>query len=143
MMMDKVEDQVVDIRAFEQIRADLGSAFLRILGYFREDGTKAVERIEQAMRAHDSAALVLPAHTLKGEARHFGAGPLGALAEVIETGARKCVDHRETPEELIVEVARLRPLFEETLVWFDRHTNPLMQRRRDAMRAPMRGFGRS
>lgn len=131
-MWDQVEEQVVDELIFARTRADLGSAFLRILGYFREDGVKAVERIEGAMRNHDSAALVLPAHTLKGEARHFGALQLGDLAEIIEMGARRCVDHQETPEELLVPIASLRTVFERTLAWFDRETNPLAQRRRVA-----------
>lgn len=129
-MIDNPEEQVVDRHLFEKARQDLGPAFLRILGYFREDGVKAVDRIEQAMRVFDSAALVLPAHTLKGEARHFGAQPLGDLAETIEMGARKCVDHRETPEELLVHVAALRRLFENTLHWFDQETNPLVIRQR-------------
>ena len=107
-MLDQVEDEIVDTRVFERARAELGSAFLRILGYFREDGVKAVDRIEHAMRTGDSASLVLPAHTLKGEARHFGALSLGDLAETIEMGARRCVDHQETPEELLVPVARIR-----------------------------------
>ena len=138
------EVEIVNTRTFEQTRADLGAAFLRILGYFREDGEKALLRLEQAMRAHDSAALVLPAHTLKGEARHFGALPLSDLAELIEMGARKCVDHRETPEELLVHVAALRPLFEETLGWFERHTNPLATRARGIARAGVenQSFGR-
>lgn len=142
--MGRPEVEIVNSRIFEQSRADLGGAFLRILGYFREDGTKAVERIEQAMRAHDSAALVLPAHTLKGEARHFGALPLGDLAELIETGARKCVDHKETPDELLVHVAALSPLFDETLGWFERQTNPLVTRTRGFARAGVQNqsFGR-
>src|SRR3546814_1812657 len=94
-MLDQVEDEIVDTRVFERARAELGSAFLRILGYFREDGVKAVDRIEHAMRTGDSASLVLPAHTLKGEARHFGALSLGDLAETIEMGARRCVDRSE------------------------------------------------
>src|SRR3546814_1430310 len=91
---------------------------------------KAVDRIEHAMRTGDSASLVLPAHTLKGEARHFGALSLGDLAETIEMGARRCVDHQETPEELLVPVARLRSMFEQTLAWFDKETNPLVARRK-------------
>lgn len=129
-MLDQVEDEIVDTRVFERARAELGSAFLRILGYFREDGVKAVDRIEHAMRTGDSASLVLPAHTLKGEARHFGALSLGDLAETIEMGARRCVDHQETPEELLVPVARLRSMFEQTLAWFDKETNPLVARRK-------------
>src|SRR3546814_20878390 len=67
LMLDQVEDEIVDTRVFERARAELGSAFLRILGYFREDGVKAVDRIEHAMRTGDSASLVLPPNTLKGE----------------------------------------------------------------------------
>src|SRR3546814_13668910 len=129
-MLDQVEDEIVDTRVFERARAELGSAFLRILGYFREDGVKAVDRIEHAMRTGDSASLVLPAHTLKGEARHFGALSLGDLAETIEMGARRCVDHQETPEELLVPVARMRSMFEQTLAWFDKETNPMVARRK-------------
>ncbi|API59245.1 histidine phosphotransferase [Tardibacter chloracetimidivorans] len=129
-MLDQVEDEIVDTRVFERARAELGGAFLRILSYFREDGVKAVDRIEHAMRNGDSASLVLPAHTLKGEARHFGALSLGDLAETIEMGARRCVDHQETPEELLVPVARLRSMFEQTLAWFDKETNPLVARRK-------------
>lgn len=142
-MSDQSGEDIIDMRVFERTRADLGSAFIRILGYFREDGVKAVDRIEQAMRSKDAAALVLPAHTLKGEARHFGAVPLGDLAEAIEMGARRCVDHQETPEELLVPAAALRPAFERTLAWFDQETNPLVPRRRESVRANGIGFGRS
>jgi HPt (histidine-containing phosphotransfer) domain-containing protein len=128
---------LIDWNAFNQARSLLGSDFVRILGYFREDGVKSVSAIEEAMRNKNSAALVRPAHTLKGEARQFGAEPLGALAEVIEMTARRCVELQTTPDELIPEVVKLRPLFETTLQLFDRETNPLMERRPVAG-----GFGR-
>src|SRR3546814_3780318 len=134
-MLDQVEDEIVDTRVFERARAELGSAFLRILGYFREDGVKAVDRIEHAMRTGDSASLVLPAHTLKGEARHFGALSLGDLAETIEMGPRRCVDHQETPAELLVPVARLRSMFVKTLAWFDKETNQMVARRQQQNQA--------
>ncbi len=119
----------VDWTVFSQARTELGADFVRILGYFREDGTKSVNAIEQAMRARNAAALVLPAHTLKGESRQFGADPLADLAEHIETVARRCVEHHQTPDELIASVVELRPLFESTLLMFDRETNPLVERR--------------
>src|SRR3546814_962000 len=97
--------------------------------------TCALPIFEHAMRTGDSASLVLPAHTLKGEARHFGALSLGDLAETIEMGARRCVDHQETPEELLVPVARLRSMFEQTLAWFDKETNPLVARRKQKKHA--------
>jgi len=124
---------IIDWDVFQQARAELGADFVRILGYFREDGAKSLTAIEAAMRADNAAALVLPAHTLKGEARQFGADALADLAEEIETFARKCVEWRQTPEEILPEVARLRPLFADTLAAFDAETNPLVERR---------GFGR-
>lgn len=126
----------IDWSAFNQARSLLGSDFVRILGYFREDGVKSVDAIEEAIRNKNSAALVRPAHTLKGEARQFGAEPLAALAERIEMTARRCVELQTTPDELIPEVVKLRPLFETTMQLFDRETNPLMERR------PAAGFGR-
>ena len=82
---------IVDWVYFEKSRAELGPGFIRILGYYREDGEKSVARIEQAMREHDTVALVIPAHTLKGESRQFGAEPLaevGQFLDFIETSRR-------------------------------------------------------
>ena len=121
---------------FARARAELGAGFVRILGYFREDGVKSVAAIEAAMRAGNAAAIVIPAHTLKGEARQFGAEPLADLAEAIEMHARACVEHHETPELALEDVVRLRPLFEQTLALLERDANPLAQRR------PAGGFGR-
>jgi HPt (histidine-containing phosphotransfer) domain-containing protein len=133
--------ELVDWGVFARVRTELGSGFVRILGYFREDGIKSVGQIEHAIRERSAAALVLPAHTLKGEARQFGAVPLAELAEVIETVARRCVEARETPDELIERVVELRPLFDATLRLFDRETNPLVDRRMGFGRKPAGSFG--
>ncbi|WP_010164017.1 Hpt domain-containing protein [Sphingomonas sp. PAMC 26617] len=125
---------MIDWVAFAKARSELGTGFVRILGYFREDGVKSVAAIEAAMRAQNAAALVIPAHTLKGEARQFGAEPLGALAEKIEVVARDCVESRDTPDEAIAEVAALRGLFQRTLTILEAEGNPVVQRRQ--------GFGR-
>ena len=130
---ERASEPIIDWDAFAQARADLGADLIRILGYFREDGTKSVAAIEAAMRASNAAALVVPAHTLKGESRQFGADRLADLAEHIETIARQCVEWRSAPDELLPEVVRLRPLFADTMAAFDRETNPLVERR---------GFGR-
>jgi len=121
---------------FAQARAQLGTEFVRILGYFREDAVKSVTAVEDAMRNRDAAALVRPAHTLKGESLQFGGEALGLLAEHIEHVARRCVETHDAPDELIESVVRLRPLFEETLALFDRETAPVV-----AMRRPVQ-FGR-
>lgn len=126
---------LVDRDALARARGELGAGFVRILGYFREDGTKSVVAIEEAMRKGNAAALVIPAHTLKGEARQFGAEPLAALAEKIEDHARACVEHHDSPQDAIEDVVALRPLFLNTLSVLERDTNPLAVRRSG-------GFGR-
>ena len=95
---------IVDWVHFEKSRAELGPGFIRILSYFREDGTKSVAQIEQAMREQNTVALIIPAHTLKGEARQFGAEPLATIAELIEQTARLCVETHRFPDELVPEV---------------------------------------
>ncbi|MEO6582606.1 MAG: Hpt domain-containing protein [Sphingomicrobium sp.] len=119
---------VVDWVHFERSRAELGPGFIRILSYFREDGAKSVDQIEQAMHEGNPAALVIPAHTLKGEARQFGAEPLAEIAELIETTARLCIESHSRPDELVKDVVELRRLFRETIDLFEKATNPLVTR---------------
>jgi len=119
---------IIDWGHFEKSRSELGPGFIRILSYFREDGTKSVANIEQAMREQDTVALIIPAHTLKGEARQFGAEPLATIAELIEQTARMCVETHRFPDELVPEVVQLRKLFNETVDLFDKATNPLLTR---------------
>jgi len=128
--MSQDAEPLVDWPVYRAARAGLGSGFVRILGYFREDGARSVAAIETAMRHQDAAALVLPSHTLKGEARQFGADQLAALAEDIEMFARECVEDRSPPDEYLEKVVALRPLFEETLDALETEANPLVQRQR-------------
>jgi HPt (histidine-containing phosphotransfer) domain-containing protein len=107
--------ELVDRMALARARAELGTGFARILGYFREDGVKSLSAIEDAMRKGQAAAMVIPAHTLKGEASQFGANRLALLAETIEDHARTCVEHHESPQDAIEDVVALRPLFLRTL----------------------------
>lgn len=134
--MDDGND-IVDWVHFEKSRGELGSGFIRILGYFREDGAKSVAQIEAAMREQNTVALVIPAHTLKGEARQFGAEPLAACAELIEQTARFNIETRSFPNELITDVVKLRTLWGQTILLFDKATNPLLTRA-----APQGAFGR-
>lgn len=127
---------IVDWGMFSRTRTELGADFVRILGYFREDGEKSVGRIEDAMQRRDATALVIPAHTLKSEARQFGAEPLGDLAEEIEFAGRRAIEMRAFPDDLIPTVARLRPLYTRTMELFEKETNPLVERR-------VGGFGRA
>ena len=129
--------ELIDWVHFEKSRAELGPGFIRILGYFREDGAKSVAQIETAMRERNTVALVIPAHTLKGEARQFGAEPLAECAERIEQSARISIETHSFPDERLVDVVALRKLWNETLELFDKATNPLLTRA-----APGGGFGR-
>ena len=135
--MDEAAADIVDWGHFEKTRAELGPGFIRILSYFREDGTRSVGQIEQAMREQNTVALVIPAHTIKGEARQFGAEPLAKVAELIESTARLCIETRRFPDELVKDVVELRRLFERTIALFDKATNPLVARA-----AQPGGFGR-
>ena len=134
-MTGEVRD-IVDWGHFEKSRAELGPGFIRILSYFKEDGIKSITQIEEAMREQNTTALVIPAHTLKGESRQLGAEPLAKIAELIETTARFCVETHRFPDELVPEVVELRKLFNQTIELFDKATNPLMTR------AAPTGFGR-
>ena len=134
-MTDEARD-VVDWVHFEKSRSELGPGFIRILSYFKEDGVKSIAQIELAMHQQNTAALVLPAHTLKGESRQLGAEPLAKVAELIESTARFCVESHRFPDELVPEVVELRRLFDETITLFDKATNPLMTHGAPA------GFGR-
>jgi HPt (histidine-containing phosphotransfer) domain-containing protein len=127
---------IVDWAYFEKNRAELGPGFIRILGYFKEDGVKSIAQIEQAMRDENTPGLVIPAHTLKGESRQLGAEPVAKIAELIEQTARLCVETHRFPDELVPQVVELRRLFDQTIELFDKATNPLMTR------AAPSGFGR-
>jgi histidine phosphotransfer protein HptB len=138
------DSTLVDWAAFARARSELGAGFVRILGYFREDGVKSVAAIEAATRSGNATAMVIPAHTLKGEARQFGAEPLAELAEVIETLARDCIEKQDRPDHAVEHVVKLRPLFEQTLTLLEREANPLVERRPGGFgRRATGGFGRA
>jgi HPt (histidine-containing phosphotransfer) domain-containing protein len=138
------DEAIVDWGVFSRARTELGSGFVRILGYFREDGEKSVLRIEDAMHRRDAAGLIIPAHTLKTEARQFGAEPLGALAEEIEFSGRRSMEARMFPDDLIPSVAKLRVLYAKTLELFEKEANPLATRRPSAEKSAVgnQDFGR-
>ena len=122
------QPDILDWANFEKSRAELGPGFIRILGYFREDGAKSIAQIEQAMHDENTAGLVIPAHTIKGESRQLGAEPMARIAELIESTARLCVETHRFPDELVPKVVELRRLFDATVALFDQETNPLMTR---------------
>ncbi len=120
---------LIDWEAFAEARSMLGVDFVRILGYFREDGMKSVAKLEEAMRSHNSVGMVMPAHTLKGEAYQFGAAKLADVAEQIEIAARHYVEIHQDPSDIVDKIAQLRPLFEATLATLEAEVSPLIERR--------------
>ena len=129
MAVETSQGALIDWEVLSAARVELGANFVRILGYFREDGEKSVAAIEAAMRAGNAAAMVIPAHTLKGESAQFGADMLSAHAEAIEAIARTCVENHDAPEEALEHVVALRGLFLQTLSLLEREMNPLVERR--------------
>jgi HPt (histidine-containing phosphotransfer) domain-containing protein len=132
-------NNIIDWAYFEKTRSEMGPGFIRVLSYFHEDGVKSIGQIEDAMRQQNTVGLVIPAHTLKGEARQFGANPLAEVAELIESTARLCIESKRFPDELVKDVVELRRLFEQTVQLFDKATNPLLSRGPQAVPG---GFGR-
>ena len=122
------DHDIIDWAHFERYRTALGRNFIRVLGYFREDGAKAVEQIEAAMHEQNTVALVIPAYSLKEDSRQVGARPLAEVAEEIETVARFCVESHRFPDELVSQVVELRRLFEQAVRQLDSATNPLRSR---------------
>lgn len=145
--MSHQDTELVNWSEFSRTRGELGAAFLRILGYFREDGAKSISAVEDAFRARSAADVIRPAHTLKGESAQFGAYRLSAMAEEIEMVARRCVEMHESPDELIEVVVALRPCFTETMALLDRDANPLVARRPTGfgrrVETPVPTFGRA
>lgn len=128
-MLTDLPDYLIDWKVFSETRNLLGAGFVRILGYFRDDGIKSVAAIEEALRLKDSTKLVMPAHTLKGEAWQFGAHGLALLAEEIEVAARHYVEIQTDPTELLEKIVQLRPMFEETLAALEAEASPLVERK--------------
>ena len=70
--------EIVDWVHFEKSRTELGPDFIRILSYFKEDGTKSVADIEQAMHEREY-----------GRARPSGAHAQGRIAPAWRGAARR------------------------------------------------------
>lgn len=112
---------LIDDADLATARRELGPALSRILGYYRQDGVVSILAIENAMQARNATALVLPAHSLKGESRQLGAGRVAELSQHLEMSARRCIEERtELPDTLADDVRCLRSLFHETITMLER-----------------------
>ena len=80
-------------------------ALLRQLAdVFRDDCTRLVGAIRDAVGSGDAAGLRQAAHTLKGGAANLGARPLAALCALVEKQARE--GSTEGVEEVLAEAGR-------------------------------------
>ena len=127
--MSQTIQAVIDWERFGQARTHLGVRFLRVIGYFRDDGAKSVATIEDSLRAGDAIGMIGPADLLKADALQIGALSVAELAEDVEFAARDCVEWRQSPEVLLEQVMLLRRHFSDTVAQLDREVSPLMARR--------------
>jgi len=123
---------LVDVRVLRQSKRALGGEFDRVFGYFLDDGAKSLAHIERATRTTNTSQIILPAHCIKGEALHFGAHRLAVLASQIEFDARDCVERRIELTSMIVDIARLRPLFDESVAAIKQLVGTGQEKRRAA-----------
>lgn len=111
--MSYASEALIDRAALARLRNEVQAELPRLAGYFREDAVKSIAAVEEAVRSRDAAAMVRPAHTLKGESWQFGCMRLGRLAEQIEKAARRAVEERDFPD-VLQDVVQLRPTFADT-----------------------------
>jgi histidine phosphotransfer protein HptB len=126
--MAQASEVIIDWARFAQARTQLGSNFVRVIGYFREDGIKSVTAIEDAMRALNAVSMIGPADLLKMDAMQIGALSVAELAEDLEFAARDCVEWHQSPDTMLEQVLQLRITLEATLEQLDREVNPLIAR---------------
>ncbi len=120
---------VIDWARFAQARSQVGSGFLRVLGYLRDDGSKSLGAIEDALRGRNPMAMIGPADLLKTDAIQVGALSVAELAEDVEYAARDCVEWHQSPDGMVEQVLALRSAFDQTVILMDREVNPLSVRR--------------
>lgn len=107
---------LIDPAGLAVAQREIGPALPRILGYYRQDGVVSITTIEDAMANRNATAMILPAHSLKGESRQFGAERMAELAQYIEMTARDCVEQRNAlPDTLSQDVGVMRACFHETI----------------------------
>ncbi len=121
-------ETIVDWERFAQAKAHLGSNFLRVVGYFQQDGKQSIDAIENALRARNAVAMIAPADVLKNDALQLGAISVAELAEDVEFAARDCLEWHQAPDTLVEPIMQLREAFAGTLAQLEREVNPLSNR---------------
>lgn len=101
-MTDDFIDRAALRRLLETIGGDVED-LLELVGDYAEDAPKLVEEIRAAARAGDADAMRIAAHTLKSNARDFGAFRLAALCQRLE---QDCREHLPAdPDAAVIEIA--------------------------------------
>lgn len=132
----------IDPEQLAAARAELGASFAKIVGYYRDDGARAIGSIEEAVRHRSAVEMVRPAHTLKGDSLMLGAEALAIAAEEIEKAARSAVESHDFPDDMLPRIRDLRGLFAETLAVLDREVTPARAPLPSAPSVRRGGFGR-
>ena len=81
--------QVLDGQALQQLREEIGNAFVKMVAVFLEDAPGQLAAIAQAIAVADAVALTELAHGLKGAGRNLGANQLAAIAKQLEDLGRR------------------------------------------------------
>lgn len=106
----------IDLTTFNTLKDATGGDFMvELIDAFLEDAPQLVNQMKGALAAQDSESFRRAAHTLKSNARTFGAEHLAALAHELETMGREnnleTGDRLKVLEEALAEVmSRLKGL---------------------------------
>lgn len=76
--------QVLDVQVLEQLREEIGNAFIKMVTVFLEDAPGQLDALVQAIAANDALAMGELAHSLKGAGRNLGANQFSAHAKKLE-----------------------------------------------------------
>jgi HPt (histidine-containing phosphotransfer) domain-containing protein len=101
----------IDPTTFDNLKETLGADFIvELIDAFLEDAPVQVRQLKEALAAQDADAFRRAAHTLKSNARTFGAGGLADLSQELETMGREnnleTGNRLEVMEEALAEVVR-------------------------------------
>ncbi|MDA5092474.1 Hpt domain-containing protein [Aliiroseovarius sp. KMU-50] len=101
---------VIDIDALRRLLAVIGGDtedLDELLRDFQSEAPELVDRMQLASRLGDIDALRIAAHTLKSNARDFGAVELSALCATMEQECRdnRGSEHGEKVDEIAVQMA--------------------------------------
>ncbi len=113
---------------FNMLREQQQHRFFEQFSYFRDDGKKSVQAIEDAMRNMNVAPMIVPANRLMEDAEYFGAEALADHAAALQLAAQNCLTRRERPDHMLRDILNLRPLFFTSIAEMERHSSSLARK---------------